>query len=131
MNYKIIKVTRQEYDSWETGVLPDWVKFELDDWVAEGIEDLGFSFRYCFYPEYEDGLPGIEYALFAIAKEEGLLGYCTINVENSVDTLEVFPEYRLRGIAKMLLKEANCYDPWYNENAAFWSHIKNTLVRTQ
>jgi GNAT superfamily N-acetyltransferase len=122
MDYKIIKVTRGEYDSWK-GAYPKWATVDM--------EDLGFSFHHAFYPEYEEGLPDINYALFAIAKEEGLLGYVTVNVENSVDTLEVFPEYRLQGIAKRLLKEANCYDPWCNQNVAFWSHIKNTLVRTK
>jgi GNAT superfamily N-acetyltransferase len=120
MDYKIIKVTKQEYDTWR-GAYPNWAKVEM--------EDLGFSFHHTFYPEYEDNLPDIAYALFAIAKEEGLLGYCTINVENSVDTIEVFPEYRLQGVAKRLLKEANCYDPWCNDNVAFWNHIKNTLAR--
>lgn len=130
MDYKTIKVTRKEYDSWGKSP-PDWLQKELDDWVAGGVEDLGFSFQYCFYPEYEENLPDINYAIFAIAKEEGLLGYLTVNAENSVDTLEVFPEYRMQGIARSLLKEANCYNPWYNENASFWNHIKNTLERTK
>ena len=130
MDYKIVKVTREEYDAWETKGVPTWVQFELDEWVSDGIEDLGFSFKYCFYPEYEDNLPDIDYAFFAIAKEEGLLGYCTINVEDSVDTIEVFPEYRLQGISKRLLKEANCYDPWCNDNVSFWNHIKNNLIQT-
>jgi GNAT superfamily N-acetyltransferase len=122
MDYKLIKVTKKEYDAWK-GDYPSWATVEM--------EDLGFSFNHAFYPEYEDNLPDIDYAFFAIAKEEGLLGYVTINVENSVDTIEVFPKYRLRGVAKRLLKEANCYDPWCNENRPFWNHIKNTLVRTQ
>jgi GNAT superfamily N-acetyltransferase len=123
MNYSTIKVTREEYDTWEIQGYPDWATAEM--------EDLGFCFHYCFYPEYEDNLPDSDYALFALGDEGYLLGYCVINVENSVDTLEVFPEYRLQGIAKRLLKEANCYDPWCNQNVAFWSHIKNTLVRTK
>lgn len=122
MDYKLIKVTRQEYDTWG-GKYPDWATVEM--------EDLGFSFQYAFYPDYDDGLPDIDYALFAIAKEKGLLGYVTLNIENSVDTLEVFPEYRLQGIAKRLLKEANCYDPWCNDNVAFWKHIKSNLMEVK